>query len=229
MKQRWESIPPTNFEQRHLPCIYVVDYSGSMEGEPIQNLNNAMKHFVGEYAHNEALMGRLDVCIISFADEVKIEVGFRPGANYEAPELTASGLTSLNQAILTALDAADARIEEYEELGIRYSRPMVFVITDGYATDDQLELTAVDRMRQYISARRISFLPIAIGYADEQRLQKYYPDEYSHKPVPKLSYQLFKEIFSWSIPYADNCSKGINEEFLDTMPVPSDIDIRLEL
>lgn len=227
MKQLWESIPPNNSEHRHLPCIYVVDHSGSMEGEPIQNLNNAMKHFVSEYAHNEGLIGRLDVCIISFADEVKIEVGFRPGANYEAPELTASGLTSLNQAILTALDAADARIAEYEEAGIRYSRPMVFVITDGYATDEQLELTAVDKMRQYISDRRISFLPIAIGNAHEQSLQMYYPVEYTQKPVPKLSYQLFKEIFSWSIPYADNCSKGIDTGFVESMPVPSGIYLEI--
>lgn len=82
-------------------------------------------------------------------------------------------------------------------------------------------------MRRYISARRISFLPIAIGYADEPRLQKYYPDEYTHKPVPKLSYQLFKDLFSWSIPYADKCAKGINEGFLDTRPVPSIIHVEL--
>ena len=227
MKERWESIPPINSEQRHLPCIYVVDHSGSMEGEPIQNLNDAMKYFVSEYDDNEILMSKLDICIISFADEVKTEVGFRPGANYEPPDLSAAGLTSLNQAILTALDAADARIAEYGEAGLRYYRPMMFVITDGCATDEQLELTAVDKMRQYISARRISFIPIAIGYADEQRLQKYYPDDCSHKPVPKLSHQLFKEIFWWSIPYADNCSKGIDGEFIDTIAVPSVIHVEL--
>ncbi len=227
MRQRWESIPPNNLEQRNLPCIYVVDHSGSMEGEPIKHLNEAMKHFVSEYSHNGALIGKLDICLISFANEVKTEVGFRPGADYDAPELTASGLTSLNQAILTALDTVDARIAEYEEAGCRYSPPMLFVITDGCATDAEFEQQAVDRMHKYIRSRRITFLPIAIGYADELHLEKYYPDEYTQKSVPKLNHQLFREIFSWSLPYADICSKGIDIGFVESMPVPSGVYLEI--
>lgn len=201
-----DSCPPIPTERPIMPCLYLLDCSGSMTGEPIQMLNASIGSFVESVATHGENTVDVDICMISFATEVKTEVGFRQSIALKAPILRAEGATALNQALLTALDAIKRRIEEYKAEELHYLRPMLFVVTDGSATDIEFEQEATSKLQQAIFLRKISYAPIAVGYADENRLRAYYPEEHPSKQVFRLSEKLFSGFFSWPVPSAEYSS-----------------------
>lgn len=190
-------LPPTNPGERHIPAVLLVDISGSMSGKPIEELNKGLREFGIALQEDSLALGRAEVCVISFNSSVQTEMGFRPATEYEAPVLSAGGLTSFNEAIQVALDAIEARKEEYRREGIQHYRPWLFVLTDGLPTDDNLESVAKDRIQNAIRNKKLTYMPMGIGAADTKKLQEYYPDEAAVKPVLKADSKNFKEAFVW--------------------------------
>lgn len=190
-------LPPTNPGERHIPAVLLVDISGSMSGKPIEELNRGLREFGIALQEDSLALGRAEVCVISFNSSVQTEMGFRPATEYEAPVLSAGGLTSFNEAIQVALDAIEARKEEYRREGIQHYRPWLFVLTDGLPTDDSLESVAKDRIQNAIRNKKLTYMPMGIGAADTKKLQEYYPDEAAVKPVLKADSKNFKEAFVW--------------------------------
>ena len=72
-----DPLPITNRGERHIAAVILVDISGSMQGAPINELNQGLIEFGNA----------LQVCIISFNSSVQTEMSFRPAAEYEAPVL----------------------------------------------------------------------------------------------------------------------------------------------
>ena len=102
----------------------------------------------------------------------------------------------MNEAINTALDALEARRQEYKENGIIYYRPWLFVLTDGHPTDTHLEAGTRSRLQEYISRKKVNYIPICIGDANIEHLKSYYPDTVQNKFVLTDS-ESFRDLFVW--------------------------------
>lgn len=223
-----DPLPITNYGERHIAAVLLVDTSGSMGGAPINELNQGLKAF-GDALQNDSLaLGRAEVCVISFNSTVQTEMSFRPAANYEAPVLTAGGLTSLNEAIEAGLDALEARKREYKDNGVSYYRPWLFLLTDGAPTDSSSEASAKSRLQAAIRNKKVVYMPMGIGSgADTAKLQSYYPDEAAARPVLKASATNFKEAFVWlssSIAEVSHSDPSVASQ-INTPPTPSCITI----
>jgi len=192
-----DRLPVVNPGECHVPAVLLVDTSGSMTGEPINELNQGLREFYDALSQDDLAMGRAEVTIISFNSSVNVEMGFRPAEQYEAPILSAGGLTALNQALMMGLDEIAARKKVYKENGIKYYRPWLFVLTDGYPTDTSLEGEAVRRMREAIEGKKITYMPMGIGSADLEQLKKYYPENYPSKITLSANAQEFRSAFQW--------------------------------
>lgn len=193
-----DPLPTKNQGERHIPAVLLVDTSGSMSGAPIEELNRGLREFGNALQEDSLALGRAEVCIISFNSSVETEMGFRPAVDYEAPTLSASGLTSFNEAIQAGLDAIESRKKEYKDQGVSYYRPWLFVLTDGAPTDTGLEASAKSRLQDAIRNKKVTYMPMGIGDgADTRKLQEYYPDEAAAKPVLKADAKNFKEAFVW--------------------------------
>lgn len=179
----------------------VLDRSESMAGDPIQLMNDATRA-LGKFmdSHRE-LMAQIDVSVISFSTEVRTEVTFQQNNTLRFAELIPEGDSSLNQALLTAMDALECRKKEYKNEGLRYYRPALFVITDGNATDTAFRQEAVFRLQQAIQLQKINYVPIAVGNVDENYLKEYYLEDRSEKLVFCLRDTLLSEFFSWFAPF----------------------------
>jgi uncharacterized protein YegL len=165
---------------------------------------------------------------MSFADGVKTELGFRSAEDYQAPTLTAGGLTAFNEAVNTALDQLEARKEEYRQLGTTYNRPWLFVLTDGYPTDDHLEADTRDRLQNYISNKKVNYIPMGIGSANIPHLQSYYPDSAPQKTVLKATQNDFKDAFLWLSASVVTTSKSdLTSGTIESAPIPSTITLAL--
>ena len=222
-----DNLAPYHSHERLLPCIILADCSGSMAGAPIAELNQGLLEFGKALQPDPLANGRVDVCVMSFADGVKTELGFRSAEDYQAPTLTAGGLTSFNEAVNTALEKIDARKADYRQLGIYRIKPLLFVLTGSFPTDEHLEADTRERLQNYIANKKVNYIPIGTGSANISHLQSYYPNSTAFKPVLKAEQTCFKDVFKWlaasihAIFYkADPYSGSVA-----TPPVPSTITL----
>lgn len=126
-----EAIEFVENPEERCPCILLLDTSGSMQGPPIQALNEGLRTFKNELIKDPLASRRVEVAIITFDSDVKLVQDFVTADQFEPPTLNAEGLTHMGGAIHKALDANQSRKVQYRASGIAYKRPWVFMITDG--------------------------------------------------------------------------------------------------
>ena len=220
--------PVINRGERHIPAVILVDNSGSMNGAPMDELNQGLKNFGNALSGDNLAMGRAEVCIISFKSTINTEMSFRPAADYAPPVLSAGGLTALNQAIITGLDVIEMRKAKYKKEGVSYFRPWLFLLTDGAPTDSEYESDAKEKLRDAISNKKVVYMPMGIGqYADKKKLQEYYPEDTQSKIVLRADANHFKEAFVWlsnSISVVTRTNPNITDR-VDLPQTPSGITV----
>lgn len=223
-----DPLPIANVGERHVPAVLLVDISSSMGNGAIDELNKGLVEFGSALQNDPLALGRAEVCIISFNSSVQTEVGFRPAVEYEAPTLGASGLTSMNEAIEAGLDALEARKADYRANGVKYYRPWLFLLTDGAPTDTTREASAKARLQDYIKKSKVVYMPMGIGpHADIAKLQSYYPDGETVRPVLQASADQFREAFKWLSDSLSVVSRSDPKvaTAVQTPPVPSCITV----
>lgn len=176
------------------PCILLLDTSGSMSGEPIKALNEGLQTFKNDLTKNELAQKRVEVAVIAFDSEVKVVEHFTTADQFEVPILTAQGLTHMGVAINQALDLLAERKSEYQDNGVAYYRPWIFLITDGSPQGETPEAIekAVERLKEEENKRRVAFFAVGVEGADMDSLRTIVVRE----PV-KLNGLNFTEMFIW--------------------------------
>lgn len=211
----------SNPGDKHIACALVVDTSGSMSyGRAMDELNEGLRAFGEALKEDAKASGCADVCIIQFSTDVKIIAPFSSAQNYAAPQLFAGGLTAMNEAIITALDAIEQRKQEYRAIGVDYWRPWLFLLTDGIPTDTEFEGDARLRLSEAVNNRKINFFPMGIGdQADIGLLRSYTAG--GKGIVLKADKNNFKEAFVWlskSIVVSSNATLSDTDVSLPTVP-----------
>lgn len=176
------------------PCVLLLDTSGSMQGPPIQALNEGLQAFKDELTRDELAKKRVEVAIVSFDSQVKVVQDFVTADQLEAPVLKAQGLTQMGTAIHQALDMIAARKTEYRNNGVTYYRPWVFMITDGepQGDSDSVVEQAAQRIREEEHNKRVAFFAVGVEGANMERLSNIV----ERTPV-KLRGLDFREMFIW--------------------------------
>ena len=103
-----------NYEQKCL-CVLVLDVSGSMSGEPIQELNKGLQDFYQEIDKDNTTRQRLEVSLITFSHIVNTVQEPALVENFTMPTLSASGSTAMVTAVNHALDKVAARKQWYKD------------------------------------------------------------------------------------------------------------------
>lgn len=176
-----------------VPIALVLDTSGSMEGTPIQELNEGLKLFIEELKEDEIARSSAEVAIFTFGGDVVVVQDFTPVDKIEPVELVAGGETPMGTAVNTALDYLETRKRIYKELGVDYFQPWLVLMTDGMPTDSIS--SAVERVQALLKARRLVVFPIAIGpNASIPVLEKFTTP--NRRPLRLKEYR-FREFFQW--------------------------------
>jgi uncharacterized protein YegL len=119
-----------------LPCVLLLDVSGSMQGDPIAQLNAGLATYKDELAADALASKRVEVAVVTFGGQVQTVCDFTTAEAFHPPTLDAGGETPMGAAIRDGLDMLQRRKELYKAQGIGYFRPWVFLITDGAPTDE---------------------------------------------------------------------------------------------
>lgn len=171
------------------PCVLLLDVSGSMQGQPIAELNAGLKTFQEELNKDDLAMKRVEVAIVTFGP-TKVELPFTSAMAFHAPTLTAQGDTPMGAAITQALSLVDERKKEYRANGISYFRPWIFLVTDGGPTDAWDSAAAA--IREGDTSRSFAFFAIGVQGARMDILQ-----QIAVRAPLMLKGLSFRELFSW--------------------------------
>ena len=180
-----------------VPVCLCLDTSGSMDGQPINELNEGVRLFYEAIKEDETALYSAEISIITFggnnaeciADFASLEL--QPNA----PELSASGMTPMGEAVNMALDLLERRKDEYKDRGVDYYQPWLVLMTDGEPNGDKSELSrAINRTVELVNQKKLTVFPIGIGaYADMNVLGQFSPK----RPPLKLQGLKFREFFAW--------------------------------
>jgi uncharacterized protein YegL len=176
------------------PCVLLLDTSGSMQGAPINALNEGLRSFKDDLINNSLASRRVEVSVITFDYNVKIVQGFVSAEQFHLPMLTAQGPTRTGAAIHKALDIIQSRKAQYRANGVAYYRPWIFMITDGEAqgeAENMLE-KAAQRIKEEEANKRVAFFTVGVENANMTRLS-----QISVRTPIKLKGLNFTELFLW--------------------------------
>jgi uncharacterized protein YegL len=174
-------------------CMLVLDTSGSMQGEPIDYLNQGLSAFEKLLKANVLAARRVEVGIITFGKGGVQQIQpFVPARHFNAPQLVADEVTPMGEAVRIALHALRNRKNEYRSMGSQYYRPWLMLLTDGEPTDEGWEQAAAEVKREE-SQKNLSCFPIGVG--NNVNVEKL--SLFSRKPPLMLNGLDFEELFMW--------------------------------
>jgi uncharacterized protein YegL len=115
-----------------LPIILLLDESGSMRGDKIDKLNEAVQKMISSFKKEETQASEFLVSIIGFGGAGARIINYPTNAtDIQFSKLSANGMTPLGGA----LALAKGIVEDKELTPSRAYRPLVVLVTDGYPND----------------------------------------------------------------------------------------------
>ena len=195
------------------PCILLLDCSGSMNGTPINELNNGIRAFQQQLSNDDLASKRVEVTVLKFDDTVEVINEFETAENFTPHTLEAGGLTSMGRAIERAINMLEQRKAVYKANGISYYRPWIFLITDGEPTDDYTN--AMEAVHEGEKNRQFAFFAVGIQGANMNILRQISVRE----PLPLKGLD-FTSLFQW----LSNSMSSVSRSSLDaeiTLESPS--------
>jgi uncharacterized protein YegL len=177
-----------------VPCVLLLDTSGSMNGSPITTVNAALPSYRDALAADALAARRVETALVTFGGQVQTVCDFTTVEGFHPPTLVAGGDTPMGAAITTGLEMVRKRKDVYKQNGVGYYRPWVILITDGGPTDKGL--FPLDTLREQIrleEARKgVSFYAVGVEGANFDVLT-----QLSVTPPLKLIGLRFQEFFLW--------------------------------
>ncbi|MDQ2819008.1 MAG: VWA domain-containing protein [Pseudomonadota bacterium] len=121
---------------RKLPVYLLLDTSGSMHGEAIEAVRNGMQTLVSALRQDPHALESAYLSVITFAETAAQVVPLTELAQFQLPALTASGTTSMGAALSLLAERVQQEVAKTTADQKGDWKPMVFLMTDGAATDD---------------------------------------------------------------------------------------------
>jgi uncharacterized protein YegL len=175
-----------------VPCVLLLDVSGSMSGQPIAELNEGLLTLRDTLAADSLASKRAEIAIVTFGGTVNTIQDFVTARIFQPPHLHATGGTPMGEAILAGLDMIAQRKATYRANGVSYYRPWIFLITDGGPNPDDPWQAATERVKQGEAGKSFAFFTVGVEGADFGVLSQIA----TRAPV-KLKGLNFRDLFLW--------------------------------
>lgn len=202
---------------RRLPVYFLLDTSGSMYGEPIQALNNALSGMVNTLRSDPQALDSLWISIVTFDREVKELMPLTELVQFQLPEITCpqSGPTHTGLALETLYRKVKAEVITGNESQKGDWKPLLFLFTDGKPSDIQLYRQMIPQIK---SINFGAVIGCAAGHLADDSLLKELTDTVVH--LDSCDSTTLKTFFKWVSDTIEqgNKSQGTGEKI--ALPEP---------
>jgi uncharacterized protein YegL len=186
--------PGAELANRPLHFIWILDVSGSMEGDKIQSLNYAIRNSIPamKLVAKENSNAKVLVRCITFGNEVKWHIGTAVNvADFEWQDVQAGGMTPMGKAMNLLADQL-----KMPPMSDRALPPVLVLVTDGQPTDDFV--TAFQNLMEEPWAKKSVRLGIAMGDdADITVIEKFIGNK-EIKPLVAHNSDQLVNFFKWA-------------------------------
>lgn len=197
---------------RRLPVYLVLDCSGSMHGDPIEAVNQGVKALVAELKSEPYAIETAYLSVITFKDKAQQVCPLTELMAFQPPNLVAGGTTSMGGALKLLAQCFEQEVYKASETQKGDWKPLVFLITDGIATDDWQQ--AADELKQKKPANII-----ACAAGDDA-------DEFMLKQITETVVKLkhlqpddLKAFFKWVSQSIKQTSQSVAQVIADNTPI----------
>ena len=190
-----------------VPICLVLDTSGSMSGDPINELNKGVTLFFESIQNDEIAKYAVEISIVTFGGNAEMLLDFSNIENQKIPSLSADGGTPMGSAVSLALGLLDKRKSDYKGAGVDYYQPWMILLTNGQPTDD-IE-NAAENTSKLVKTKKLTIFPIGIGTdADMSTLKRFSPNR---DPL-RLKGLNFQQFFEWLSKSVSRVSQSTPEK-----------------
>ncbi|GAA2395477.1 hypothetical protein Cme02nite_55730 [Catellatospora methionotrophica] len=150
---------------RQLPVLILADVSGSMFHESkIETLNRSVGEMIRSFKSFGEATYEITVGVITFGGLTGLHVPLTPARELAWQDMSASGVTPLDKALLLAHDV----LEDRSQVPSRSARPVLVLLSDGQPTDSQGHPSdnwrePLDRLLQAPRAGKAARYAVAVG------------------------------------------------------------------
>ena len=201
---------------RRLPVYFLLDTSGSMNGEPIQALNNAMSGMINSLRSDAQASETLWISIITF-DRIVNEISpLTELPLFQLPEIVCpqSGPTNTGKALELLYDKVSKEVKKGSPTQKGDWRPLLFIFTDGKPSDPQLYSEMIPKIK---SLNFGSIVGCAAGSLADNSKLKELAETVVHLDTADSS--TLKQFFKWVSDTIEQGNKSMGT--LDTVSLPA--------
>jgi len=208
---------------RRLPVYFLLDTSGSMNGEPIEALNNSLNGMFRTLRSDPQALDSLWISIITFDRDVNEVVPLTELVHFQLPEIKCpeSGPTHLGLALelLHSKVSSDVFKGSTDKKGDW--RPLLFIFTDGKPSDLSLYREMIPEIR---SLNFATIVACAAGHKASDMILKELTDTVVH--LDNADSATLKQFFKWVSDAIDQGNKSMGTtDGLSLPPPPGEIHL----
>lgn len=201
---------------RRLPVYFLIDVSESMVGAPIREVTDGMRSVIKELRSDPYALETVFLSIIIFAGSAEVLSPLTELYAFTPPAFPIGSGTALGKGLDLLMHKLDAEVRKSTPEVRGDWKPVIFLFTDGAATDDPLK--SIEKWREKYN-KHCNLIIITFGEsADIAMLEKTGGQVLT---LTDLSDQSFKEFFKWI-----SASISVNSQAVQNNNQDSDIPLR---
>lgn len=202
---------------RRLPVYFLLDTSGSMFGEPIQALNNALSGMINTLRSDAQAVDSLWISITTFDREVRELMPLTELVQFQLPEITCpqSGPTNTGKGLEMIYEKVNSEVRKGNENQKGDWRPLLFLFTDGKPSDIQLYREMVPKIK---SINFAAIVGCAAGQLADDTMLKELTDNVVHLDTADTG--TLKQFFKWVSDTIEQSNKSMGTVESVALPPP---------